>query len=415
MSSEQGSTAIWNNLPSISDGVTTTEKPEAEFPQKAADLTILKPTQKHVPTVEGKQVMQIMDNCISKVILVSAFPKFTDNLTYYELLLGGEVCEQIERYKAASTAYDTIMNDFQNEGDQYHCKLKELKERIINTTRQIIHYMLAEPGITSALIKHYQEWKVEPEGTIRELASYLVQFRFMMRHQLLFSSQETAEREEFLEQTQRHGNRQAQVIRRLEEQLDSMMKKRNKMLETKIQEIERINSCLLSREEETAAKINEMREGFLKEYQEARKQHKKTVSIMLEEVAEAKKRYENEIAPVQKQELMIRRRKWMLEDQLYSTIRKMDEQLFKLQIKYDDNKKEFDEIVKDYDSLNAKFEPLKVRYDEVMEIRRKEEEARQQEIKEHTEMIESATFITALYRAYLARKRIRLERRKGIL
>ncbi|VDO11715.1 unnamed protein product [Rodentolepis nana] len=415
MTSEQGSTAIWNDLPSISDRVTANEKPETECPPKEADLTILKPAQKHVPTIEGKQVMQIMDNCITKVILVSAFPKFTSNLAYYELLLGWKACEQIERYKAASSEYDTIMNGCENVGDLYHFKLNELKERITNTTRQGIHNMLSEAEVTSALIKHYQEWKVEPEGKIRELASYLVQLRSMMHHQLLFSSQETAEREEFLEQTQRHGIRQAQVIQRLEEQWDSMMKKHNKMLETKIQEIERINSCLLSREEEMTAKINEMREGFLKEYKEAREQHKKTVSIMLEEVAAAKKRYEDEIAPVQKQELMIRRRKWMLEDQLYSTIRKMDEQLFKLQSKYDENKKEFDELVKDYDILNAKFEPLKVRYDEVMEIRRKEEEARQQAIKEHFEMIESATFITALYRAYMARKRIRLERKKGIL
>ncbi|VUZ48872.1 unnamed protein product, partial [Hymenolepis diminuta] len=85
---------------------------------------------------------------------------------------------------------------------------------------------------------------------------------------------------------------------------------------------------------------------------------------------------------------MIRRQKWILEDQLHTTIKKMDEQLFKLQAKYDDTQKEFDVESREYESLNAIFEPLKERYDEVMEIRRKEEEARQQAIKEQVELVE---------------------------
>lgn len=90
--------------------------------------------------------------------------------------------------------------------------------------------MLAKPEITSALIKHYVEWKVEPEGTIRDLASFMVQLRSTMHYQLLFSPQETAEREEFLEQTQRQETKQAQEIQRLEEQQDLMIKRHNKVV-----------------------------------------------------------------------------------------------------------------------------------------------------------------------------------------
>ncbi|KAM3172457.1 hypothetical protein ACTXT7_014481 [Hymenolepis weldensis] len=136
---------------------------------------------------------------------------------------------------------------------------------------------------------------------------------------------------------------------------------------------------------------------------------------MSEEAAATKRQYEDEIAPFQKQELMIRRQKWILEDQLHTTIRKMDEQLFKLQAKLDETQKEFDEESREYESLNATFEPLKKRYDEVMEIRREEEEARQQAIKEQIELVECASFITSLYRAYMARRRIRLERKKELI
>ena len=46
-----------------------------------------------------------------------------------------------------------------------------------------------------------------------------------------------------------------------------------------------------------------------------------------------------------------------------------------------------------------------------MEERAREEEARLQAIREQDEMVKSATFITSLYRAFKARRRIRAERR----
>lgn len=46
-----------------------------------------------------------------------------------------------------------------------------------------------------------------------------------------------------------------------------------------------------------------------------------------------------------------------------------------------------------------------------MEVKRKEDEAKLQAIKEQDELVRSATFITSLYRAYKARLRIRSEYR----
>lgn len=57
------------------------------------------------------------------------------------------------------------------------------------------------------------------------------------------------------------------------------------------------------------------------------------------------------------------------------------------------------------------LQPLKVEYDAIMEARAKEEEARLQAIREQDEMVKSATFITSLYRAYKARRRIKAERK----
>lgn len=128
MTSEQESAAIWNTLQSINDRITIVKKSEAEISQKKANITILTPTQKHVSTVEGKQVMQIMDNCISKILLVSALPKMAVNVAYYELLLGGEICDQIKEYKAASSEYDAMLTYNQKEGNLDQCKLKNVSK-----------------------------------------------------------------------------------------------------------------------------------------------------------------------------------------------------------------------------------------------------------------------------------------------
>lgn len=58
------------------------------------------------------------------------------------------------------------------------------------------------------------------------------------------------------------------------------------------------------------------------------------------------------------------------------------------------------------------LQPLKEEYDRIMEDKAREEEERQAALREREEMVQSATFITSLYRAYKARQRIRAERRR---
>lgn len=77
---------------------------------------------------------------------------------------------------------------------------------------------------------------------------------------------------------------------------------------------------------------------------------------MFEDSASAKKLYEEESTSFRKRELAIRRQKWRLEDQLESVVKSMDDQLFELQTKYDEAKRQYDEEMKAYEFLNTKFQ-----------------------------------------------------------
>ncbi|KAM7535334.1 hypothetical protein Aperf_G00000093009 [Anoplocephala perfoliata] len=231
MSLERASTAIWDNLPTITDRISLTKKALSEGPQQESSskfnqshFALLKPTYEHMPTIEGKRAMLIMDTCVTKVLLVSSFPQIASNLPYYEPLLGTEVNLLFKKYKTASAEYEAMIN----RGDVNRQTLNEIKERIYHLTRQITRCIINEPNVTAALIQHYQEWQVEPHGAIRELASYLVQLRFILRQMLLISPKETAARDEYIDWAKRQEAKQTVTLQRLEQHVRSMSLEHNK-------------------------------------------------------------------------------------------------------------------------------------------------------------------------------------------
>lgn len=82
--------------------------------------------------------------------------------------------------------------------------------------------------MTASLIRHYREWRVEPSGAMREMASQLVQLRFILRQVLLVSSHETAARDEYIERAEKQGAKQGVTLQRLMDRLEDMTQEHNK-------------------------------------------------------------------------------------------------------------------------------------------------------------------------------------------
>lgn len=82
--------------------------------------------------------------------------------------------------------------------------------------------------VTASLIRHYREWRVEPSGAMREMASQLVQLRFILRQVLLVSSHETAARDEYIERAEKQGAKQGVTLQRLMDRLEDMTQEHNK-------------------------------------------------------------------------------------------------------------------------------------------------------------------------------------------
>lgn len=110
MASDLSSTAVWEHLPPISSRMGLMQPEDTSKLNQSPHLTMLKTAQKHMQTIEGKRAMLIMDTCISKVLLVAAFPQIVANIKHYELLLGREVKLLFKEYERVSTEYEMVVN-----------------------------------------------------------------------------------------------------------------------------------------------------------------------------------------------------------------------------------------------------------------------------------------------------------------
>ncbi|VDM36355.1 unnamed protein product [Hydatigera taeniaeformis] len=110
MAFDLSSTAVWEHLPPISGRVGLINPGDTSKLNQSPHLAMLKPAHKHMQTIEGKRAMLIMDNCISKMLLVAAFPQISANIKYYELLLGREVKLLFKEYEKVSAEYEMVMN-----------------------------------------------------------------------------------------------------------------------------------------------------------------------------------------------------------------------------------------------------------------------------------------------------------------
>lgn len=110
------------------------------------------------------------------------------------------------------------------------CLSFQVKDQLFNVTRQITRCMVAEPVVAQALIRHYREWRVEPPSPLRELASQLVQLRFILRQILLVSPKESAERDEYIERAVIQSGKQDAVLKKLKERLETLTKEHNEIV-----------------------------------------------------------------------------------------------------------------------------------------------------------------------------------------
>ncbi|KAF8571220.1 hypothetical protein P879_00617 [Paragonimus westermani] len=221
------------------------------LPLLANAPSIQKLSQNHLPIIDSKRFMRILDNTITRVLLVSSFPRIISNVKEFSLLLGRNATVLFESYGPLSKLYDEQCARSKHQPrftdrdavDQhrpiyltfdetvsmtseavYHPERKRanVAQKLFELTRQLLRELLTNPSAISALIRHREQWDIEPSMNCRRLAIQLVHLRSLIRNDLLTTPKARACRDEFLERLRRRDSEQRRTVEELSNRLEDL-------------------------------------------------------------------------------------------------------------------------------------------------------------------------------------------------
>ncbi|VDQ15279.1 unnamed protein product [Trichobilharzia regenti] len=89
--------------------------------------------------------------------------------------------------------------------------------RLYDVTRLLLRDLMANPLAVSALIRHREQWAIEPSSSCRKLVSLLVHLRTLTRNELLTTQKAKIKRDDFLDRLHRKDLEQTKQIEILTE------------------------------------------------------------------------------------------------------------------------------------------------------------------------------------------------------
>ncbi|CAL8107840.1 unnamed protein product [Calicophoron daubneyi] len=411
------------------------------FPLLANAPSIQKLSLKHLPTVDSKRFMRVLDNTVTRVLLVSSFPRIISNLPEFSLLLGRNATVLFESYGPLSKAYDEQCaaakfrprytnreaidqqcGNFLN-FDESFCLNSEgqnspnrsrnqISSRLFEVTRLLLRELLLNPLAITALIRHREQWAIEPSCSCRKLAVQLVHLRSLTRNDLLTTPKARAKRDDFLERLRRRDLEQKRTIEELTNQLSTLQETQRVQLVERMKRMQEIQQKIKAIQEKTQEGLRQLKLQYDAERRLARQKHSESMRSLEGMLSSAKQQLKALTESNSERERKIRAEKWKVEDSISAELNKADTEMFEMQAEYDANYEEDLKEKEACESLQEKVEPLKERADAVMEEKRLEAERQAAEIEEQENMIKAATTIQSLWRSWKARKMIRAERRK---
>ncbi|OON23293.1 hypothetical protein X801_00798 [Opisthorchis viverrini] len=411
------------------------------LPLLASAPSIQKLSLKHLPTIDSKRFMHVLDNTVTRVLLVSSFPQICSNVQEYSLLLGRNATVLFETYGPICKAYDEQCahskhrpritepetNDVHrtsfvtfdegqslvSDGITQTARTKgSIALRLFEVTRLLLREMLANPLAISALIRHREQWNIEPSFNCRRLAIQLVHLRSLTRNDLLTTPKARAKRDDFLERLRRRDLEQRKTIEELTSQYKALQETQRLQLIERMERVREIQAKIRDIQEQTQNQLRELKQQHDNERRVAKQKHHQ----MMREQEACLQQAAQHLTWLTKHnmdhERHIRMEKWKVEDTIAATLSKTDTELFEMQAEYDELEEEDQKVKAACDELMRKLEPLKVRADAVLEEKRLEAERQAAELEEQENMIRAATTIQSLWRSWKARRQIRAERRK---
>lgn len=414
----------------------------SSLPLLANAPSIQKLSLKHLSTIDSKRFMRVLDNTVTRVLLVSSFPRIISNVQEYSLLIGRNATVLFEKYGPLSKTYDEQCAMLKHPPrytdrdatEQHRLSLVSFEDgcsvlsdfpqvprsaksstaaRLFELTRLILRELLRNPLAVSAIIRHREKWDIEPSPSCRRLAIQLVHLRSLTRNDLLTTPKARARRDNFLERLRRRDLEQKRLTDELTEQFQALQETQKTQLLERMTRVRALQEKIRDVQQRTQETLTEMKQKYDNEKRVAKQKHNEAMRELENILKTAKEQLSQLTQRNYERVRKIGLEKWKIEDTIAAELTKMDTHLFEMQAEYDRLESEDEREKAICDELMVKLEPLKLRADAVMEEKRLEAERQEAELAEQENLIKAATTIQSLWRSWKARKMIRAERKKN--
>ncbi|VDP65637.1 unnamed protein product [Echinostoma caproni] len=411
------------------------------LPLLANAPTIQKLSLKHLPTIDSKRFMKVLDNTVTRVLLVSSFPRIVNNISEFSLLLGRNATVLFETYGPLSKSFDEQCGQgkyrprFTDREAMEHQRYSfltfddgmsvgseminmpgrskpQITSRLFEVTRLLLREMMNNPLAISALIRHREQWAIEPSASCRRLAVQLVHLRSLTRNDLLTTPKARARRDEFLERLRRRDMEQKRMIEELTKQFQTLQESQRSQLVERMERVKHLQRQIRDIQEKTQNELSQLKHQYDTERHLSNQKHKESMRAMELFLETSKTHLKTLIEQNIKYERKVRAEKWKVEDEISNMLAKADTEMFEMQAEYDARVEEETKESQECALLLEKLEPLKKLADAVLEEKRLEAERQAAELAEQENMIRAATTIQSLWRSWKARKMIKAERRR---
>ncbi|CAH8492069.1 unnamed protein product [Heterobilharzia americana] len=412
-------------------------------------LEIQKLLLNNLSTIDVERIISLLDNLITRILLISLFPKILNKLQEYSLVLGrnvtvlfeiygslSKICNEYEVFNSGAVnirpKYIELERSVNKTKRIYTSQLKESSiefdledplttpkkdiqkviSRLYDVTRSLLRDLMANPLAVSILIHHREEWVIESSDSCQKLVKLLIHLRTLTRNELFTAQGDKTKGDEYLECLRLKDLEQTKQIEILTETYNRLKSTQFSQTTQRMDEIRELKSRILHIQNVTQAKLSEFKQKYCVSQQIAYNKHQESIQSMkmfLEAVkAQLKELTERSI----ENEHKLRSEKWKIEDTICAEISKNDSDLFEIQVKYDEYLAEYEKECLACEQLRMKVEPLKTLADVVLEEYHLENEKKTAEIIDREDRRKAATIIQSLWRSSKTRKIIKAERRK---
>ncbi|NXP54507.1 DRC10 protein, partial [Heliornis fulica] len=362
--------------------------------------------------IEIERIVNVLDETIAQLKMVSLIPCVIDSLDRFADTLGPEITNNLIEHQKLADEMEQLLSSSE-EGDtmrpeEQWDRLCLLQQRLKCSARNILRHLLAKPSLCQALKGEAWARGSPAEVFIKAFG----EFRNSTLERLQSSPAEEEEKTRFRADMSLQVKKNAEAITALQAELAAAIRTREEEIERKDNVIKDLKTSIQDLTKACEAGIQQMKqEGEIKQREELQASQARCARLQ-QDIQQLGAQLSALVLEHRASELALRKRNCRIETEIMNWIQKYDTDMGEKQAEYKEVQAAYAQEKAQLSLLMEKHAVLLPEYSQIEKERRIRQEKEEQALKELTTMNLAATRIQAFWRGYLVRSLFKSKKKK---